>query len=114
MTEKEKKIQIALGTYLSTMWEKRTKMKIKAHLLNKKVDELSAEAYHNLNIERARDYLKGLKLRAEADKTYAEASKLRAEADLLYIEAVMEVSEGKNVLKINWETGEVTYARPAN
>ena len=92
MTLKEKKVQIALGTYLPYMWNERKK-------LTDKGDKLIAGGY------KLRD--EGSNLTAEGDKLIAEGEKLIIEGDLLYINTVKEVC-GKKAI-INWDTGEVKH-----
>ena len=62
MTKEEKRIQIALGTYLPLKWEERNKL-----------------------------CTEGDKLYAEGRKLYAGGNKLHAEGSKLYAEAVIEV-----------------------
>jgi len=92
MTNEEKKVQIALGTYLHYMWTKRNKLRDKGDKLTDKGDKLKAGGY---------------KLTAKGDKLREEGYKILAVGNLLYVNAVIEVY-GQDAV-INWETGEVKH-----
>jgi len=90
MTDKEIKVQKALGTYLSIKWKERKKLYAKA-------DKLYAEGY---KLQTGDD-----KLYTEGDKLRIEADKLQAKGDELYTNAVIEVYGLKAV--IDWDNGSV-------
>jgi len=90
MTNKEIKVQKALGTYLSVKWKERKK-------LQEKADKLYAEGY--------KLYTEGDKLYAGGNKLHTEAGKLYTKGDELYIDAVIEVYGPKVI--INWDDGSI-------
>jgi len=106
MTLKEKKVQIALGTYLPYIWKERKKLRDKGRKLIAEGNKLRDEGY-KLIAEGCKLTAKGDKLIAEGDKLRDEGDKLLAEGNLLYINAVIEVYGNKAV--IIWETGEVKH-----
>jgi len=85
MTTKEKSIQIALGTYLPTVWTETCKLYAEGDKLCDESEKLCAE---------------GQKLRAEGYKLYVKGDKLCAEGHKLFTDAVIEVY-GKNI--IDWK-----------
>jgi len=90
MTNKEIKVQKALGTYLSLKWKERNK-------LRKEADKLEIERN---------------KLQAEERKLRTKGRKLRIKAYKLYTDAVKEVY-GPGAI-INWNNGDVTNVEKTN
>jgi len=90
ISDKEKDIQIALGTYLPLKWKER--------------DELWAEG-SKLCAEGSKLCAEGNKLWKKGNKLWTEGDKLRAEGRKLYANAVIEIYGPKAI--INWDTGEV-------
>ena len=83
MTTKEKSIQIALGTYLPTVWTETCKLYAEGDKLCDESEKLCAE---------------GQKLRAEGYKLYVKGDKLCAEGHKLFTDAVIEVY-GKDIVE---------------
>ena len=92
MTNEEKQVQIALGTYLPYMWKERNKLADEG-------DKLIDEGYKLRNKRR--------ELTVEGNKLLVEGRKLIVEGNLLYSNAVIEVYGNKAV--IFWKTGEVKH-----
>ena len=92
MTTKEKSIQIALGTYLPTVWTETCKLYAEGDKLCDESEKLCAEGQ--------KLWAEGHKLWAEGRKLLAESEKLYAEGRKLFTDAVIEVY-GKNI--IDWK-----------
>ena len=90
MTTTEKDIQIALGTYIQSVWKERCKLFAKSRKLQAEGDKLYAEG--------RKLWAEGNKLYAEGDKLYAEGDKLYAEGEKLFTDAVVEVY-GKDIIE---------------
>ena len=116
MTEKEKDIQIALGTYLPKKWKERNQLLTEAYRLEAKADrlhtevaELCAKGYRlwrgNRWTKANELYTKADNLDAEANKLDTEGYKLRVEGDRLFRAAVFEICGPK--ARIDWKTGQV-------
>lgn len=84
MTKKEKRAQIALGTYLQSKWKEYLKLRIKEDKLFAKATKIFLKVHS-----------------AEANKLYVESDKCHIDGRLLFIDAVIEVY-GKSIT-INWE-----------
>ena len=79
MTNKEKKIQIALGTYLDTVWKERKRLYVEGV-------KLRIEGYKIKN--------KGLKLRAKDDLLRSRSNKLKTGGDKLIHKGGLLVLKG--------------------
>jgi len=99
MTKEEKRVQIALGTYLQTKWKECQTLLVKGDKLWAEGHKLYAEG-DKLQAEGDKLYDEGDKLYDEGSKLWAEGHKLYAKGRLLFTNAVIEVY-GKD-MTIEW------------
>jgi hypothetical protein len=97
MTEQEKQIQIALGTYLPYMW--------------KECEQLFTEGLIRFDEAKKLDSV-AMDFTPLGDKLIIEGRILYTQGMQLYIDAVNEVYEKKEV-EINWANGELVKATKA-
>jgi len=104
MIKKEKKVQIALGTYLPSIWKERKKLRDKGCKLITEGDKLIDEGY-KLKAKGSNN------LTVKGDKLREEGYKILAEGNLLYVNAVIEVYGQDAKISIDWNTGEFNKSK---